>query len=490
MFATLNAFLPLVVYASVAAAQPFSVALWGDLVRKKIHAPYFCYNRSSKFSHRKICFLVFSFSTSQPYLGSTVSVFNNSDIYGPQYENLRDSINSNGLTFAVHTGDTKSGSTLCNDVYYGRFQQLANSLNIPTAYTIGDNEWTDCHRTAAGLYNPLERLSAVRSRFFSAEGKTILGGGTPLRVNSFGINPYIENQFFSFRGITFTLLHVPGSNNNLYDGSPLGQPCPSTINATDPNCAAENAEFRARDAANGVSLRYMFNVAKLNQSPLVVVVIQADFFNTDAATCDAANVTLANIATRIPTGFQNFTSTLLTETANFAGKVLLVHGDSHFYRRCNPFRPLTNIEVVMVPGSDSISWLKANFNPNSTDLYSLQHFPQCTTSYGLYNAATDTQVSLLRNGDTISSPPCSVNIRVNVTCAEPVAFPQVVMQVRSLNGNIVQTRTEKLAPYYLFGDAGTNVLGGAISAGTYTIDTTYPGVIMPKPLTFTFGQCV
>lgn len=37
MFATTNTLLLLVVYASVASAQTFSVALWGDLVRKMIH---------------------------------------------------------------------------------------------------------------------------------------------------------------------------------------------------------------------------------------------------------------------------------------------------------------------------------------------------------------------------------------------------------------------------------------------------------------------
>jgi hypothetical protein len=400
-------------------------------------------------------------------------------------------MNSNGLTFVVHTGDIKSGSTLCNDLYYGRFQQLANSLNAPVAYTIGDNEWTDCHRANNGGYNPLERLAVIRSRFFGTEGKTILGGGTPLRVNSYGINPYIENQFFDYRGITFTLLHMPGSNNDLYDGAPLGQACPATLNALDPNCTNVNAESRARDAANVVSLRYIFNVAKLNRSPVIVIVIQADFFpdNTNATVCNAAGVTPANVATKFQTGFQNFIATLLTETANYVGKVLLVNGDSHTFRRCNPFQPLTNIELLTVPGSSNIGWVKATINPNTTDL-SFQYYPSCTIAYSVYNAANDTLFSTLPAGGTIASPPCSVNILASLTCSQDTVLPQVVMQVRSLNGNVVQTRVEKLAPYFLFGDAGANILGGALSPGTYSIETTYPGVIFPKPLTFTFGQCV
>lgn len=394
------------------------------------------------------------------------------------------------MNFALHTGDIKSGSTLCNDVTYTRFQTLSNSLNVPSLLTLGDNEWTDCHRTNNGAYNPIERLSVLRTRFFSEDGKSIMGGGTPLRLLNYGIKPYIENQFFDYRGITFALLHVPGSNNNFYDNLTPFSLCPATLNATDPNCTAQNAEYRARDTANVASLRYLFTVAKLNKSPAIVITIQSDWFFTDAAACNAANATVANLATKIPSGFVNFATALLTETANYTGKVLLVHGDSHFFRRCNPFRPLTNIEVLMVPGADRIGWVKANINPNSTDVFtSFQHFPQCTVAYSIYNAATDAFFGLLQPGATISNPPCSVNIRANVTCPDAV-LPSVLMQLRSSNGNVVRTRTELLAPYYLFGDAGANVLDGFIAPGTYSIETTSAGVIFPKPASFTMGQCV
>ena len=74
------------------------------------------------------------------------------------------------LRFTVHVGDTKSGSSLCTDDYNtfikGQFDRFAK----PLVYTPGDNEWTDCHRPAAGRYNPLERLSAIRSTFFAHPG--------------------------------------------------------------------------------------------------------------------------------------------------------------------------------------------------------------------------------------------------------------------------------------------------------------------------------
>jgi hypothetical protein len=461
-----------------------SRSVYGAIWYATIRVSFLCF--PSGFSQHRIVFV----SKSQPYLGNSTNVFNNSDFYGPVYEGLRDSMNSNGLSFSMHTGDIKSGSTLCNDLFYGRFQQLANSLNMPTTYTIGDNEWTDCHRANNGGYNPLERLAVIRSRFFNDQGVTTLGGGTPLRVLTYGIRPYLENYYFDYRGITFGQLHVPGSNNDLYDG--VSQQCPPTLNALDPNCTNVNAEFRARDAANIVSVRHLFNVARLNRSPAIVLVIQADFFpdNTNATVCNAASITVANAATTLTTGFQNFIPALLTETANFAGRVLLVNGDSHIFRRCNPFRPLTNIELVTVPGSGNIGYVKTTVNPNATDIFTFQFFPSCTIVYGVYNAATDAFFSALAPGATIASPPCSINIIANLTCSQEAVIPQVVMQVRSLDGTVVQTRVERLPPYFLFGDAGPNILGGALSPGAYSIETTQPGLIMPRPLSFTLGQCV
>jgi hypothetical protein len=174
--------------------------------------------------------------------------------------------NDSSIAFAIFSGDIKSGSTICNDLFYGRFQDLANSLNYPSTYTIGDNEWTDCHRANNGNYTPTERLAVIRQRFFNgttAGGRTILGKGSPVQTLGFGVAPYVENQYFVRNGIMFGLLHVPGSNNNLY-GVP-DQVCPASLNTLDPNCTGQNAEYAARDAANNNALRTIF--AKSSESP-------------------------------------------------------------------------------------------------------------------------------------------------------------------------------------------------------------------------------
>ncbi|MEU6787396.1 hypothetical protein ABZ912_50105 [Nonomuraea angiospora] len=45
----------------------------------------------------------------------------------------------------------------------GGGEPLFGTFDDPFVLTPGDNEWTDCHRTAAGGYAPTERLDAVRT---------------------------------------------------------------------------------------------------------------------------------------------------------------------------------------------------------------------------------------------------------------------------------------------------------------------------------------
>ena len=317
---------------------------------------------------------IFRFLLVQPYLGTSADVFSNNDTYGPTYQRLRDTMNNNGVELGLHTGDTKSGATFCNDTYYNRFQDLSNSLNYPVLYTIGDNEWTDCHRTNNGNYNPLERLAFVRSRFFNANGTSVLGKGK-IQTSSFNVTPYVENQYLTYKNLMIALLHVPGSNNNLYDGGL--NPCQATSNATDPGCVNATAEFLARDAANIASLRKVFELARVNKNPGILITIQANFlvsslvtFGPDLNTteCNSFGVTVANVKSKIPTGFQNFTTALLQETANYTGKVLFHHGDSHFFRYCNP-TTLPNLQFLMSQGSNTIGWVLATIDPSTPEVF-------------------------------------------------------------------------------------------------------------------------
>ena len=75
-----------------------------------------------------------------------------------------------GLDLAFHVGDIKNGSSLCTDDYNAMIRAQFDRFEMPLLYTPGDNEWTDCHRPAAGTYNPLERLDAVARAFYDDPG--------------------------------------------------------------------------------------------------------------------------------------------------------------------------------------------------------------------------------------------------------------------------------------------------------------------------------
>ena len=83
---------------------------------------------------------------------------------------------------AIHLGDIKSGSTKCSDSWFQSISDQFKTFADPLVYAIGDNEWTDCHRANNGGYNPIERLSAIRTLFFSRPGYTL--GGVQKRVKA------------------------------------------------------------------------------------------------------------------------------------------------------------------------------------------------------------------------------------------------------------------------------------------------------------------
>jgi hypothetical protein len=74
------------------------------------------------------------------------------------------------LSFVVHDGDFKNGSSLCSDAVFFNRLDLFNEFEPPLVYIPGDNEWTDCHRTNNGPFDPLERLAFLRSLFFPPTG--------------------------------------------------------------------------------------------------------------------------------------------------------------------------------------------------------------------------------------------------------------------------------------------------------------------------------
>ena len=159
--------------------------------------------------------------------------------YGADQEatfgSLIDAVNDDPkVRTVVHVGDIKNGSTPCTDERFLAVRAAFDMFKDPVVYTPGDNEWTDCHRPAAGGYNPLERLATLRTMFFAEPGRT-LGRRTDTVVAQPG---YPENVRWTKSRVTFATLHVVGSDNGLAPWTGNLAPTP-----------AQAAEVAARIAA-------------------------------------------------------------------------------------------------------------------------------------------------------------------------------------------------------------------------------------------------
>ena len=269
--------------------------------------------------------------------------------YGPEGEarfpNLQRDINADrSLAFIVHDGDFKNGSSLCSDEVFFNRLDLFNRFRRPLVFVPGDNEWTDCHRANNGAYDPLERLAFLRSVFFPDDRS--LGRQTMrLQRQSEGTDfpVYRENVRWSMHGVLFIGLHVVGSNNNL---------------GRTPSADAEYAE---RNAANLAWLRESFARARATRSRAVMIVIQAN-----------PNFDLPASAPQ-RSGFNDFLAALEEETLTLGRPVVLVHGDSHYFRIDKPMiatRSQRRVELftrVETFGENDNHWLHVTAdrrNPN------------------------------------------------------------------------------------------------------------------------------
>lgn len=249
----------------------------------------------------------------------------------PQYQALIDTINRRQPAFSLHIGDIKSGSTPCSDELLGQQLAFFQTFQQPVVYTPGDNEWTDCHRKAAGGFDPLERLAHLRRHFFAPVGQSL--GAQPLAVQSQAqvmadrFATFVENQRFVRDGVHVLTVHVVGSNNNL--------------EPRDPKAAAE---FFERDRANVAWLEDSFQQAQKAQAPAVVVAMQADMFESDFNVYHDERFLSHS-------GFANVGQTLVRLAKAYGKPVLLVYGDSHQFRVLRPFpKTAPNITALEVFG--------------------------------------------------------------------------------------------------------------------------------------------
>lgn len=276
---------------------------------------------------------------------------------------LQEDINQDSsIQFVIHDGDFKSGISPCSDEIFRKRLEEFNHFLPPFILLLGDNEWTDCHRPKAGGYRPLERLAKLRQLF------------TPYSIpKSLGLHPlslerqseqFPENIRWTYGSIVFVGLNIPGSNNGLL---------------TDPRFEQESQEeFILRNAANIRWLKESFELAKKNHAPALLLSFQANPWD--------------RVPTKQLTGYQEFLGVLEQETRTFYKPVVLVHGDSHYFRidkplPSPPFEPsaqfqrlpwesiaprIENFTRVETFGFLNTHWIKVTANPHSTSVFQFE----------------------------------------------------------------------------------------------------------------------
>ncbi|MBI5108991.1 MAG: hypothetical protein HZA62_09595 [Rhodocyclales bacterium] len=252
------------------------------------------------------------------------------------------------LAFVIHDGDIKSGSSECSDTAFLDILGVFQNSKHPLIYVPGDNEWTDCHRRSNGGYDPLERLAKLRELFFADEfalGRRKLALERQSRDPTFA--PYRENVRWQAADVLFVGLNLPGSENNFHGITGSG-PSP---------------EYLARGFANRAWLEQAFAEARRRKLAGILIAIQGNpgFHAASAG--------------RAPTGYADFLDQLRRESMNFAGQVVLVHGDTHQQRVDQPMenpdtgeivRNFTRVETF---GSPSFGWTKASIDPANPRLF-------------------------------------------------------------------------------------------------------------------------
>jgi hypothetical protein len=266
-----------------------------------------------------------------------------------KFDRLIAAVNALKPAFTLHVGDIKSGALPCSDEVLKNSYNQIQAFEGALLYTIGDNEWIDCHRKAAGGYNPRERLARLREMFFAAPAKSL--GKTPLDVESQALlmpefSTYVENTRFAKNGVMFLTANVPGSNNGF--------------EARDPDAVTE---FFARDKANVAWIDAGFAKAKADNAKAVVLFMQAEF----------NEARFPNGAMPRQSGFTGILDAIEAGATSFGKPVLLIHGDEHYFSiapmRNSKGKPIPGVNKLMVYGDTLVHAVRVLVDPDSSHVF-------------------------------------------------------------------------------------------------------------------------
>lgn len=290
-------------------------------------------------------------------------------IDSPRMQALIRDMNASDLAFSVFDGDTKDGSSPCTDANIGSEPaRLFGMSDAPVIHVPGDNEWTDCHRINNGGYDALERLDYIRKNL---QATPFSFGKRRLRLDRQGPagQAYSENTRWSRENVYFVGLNAPGSNNNKINPGE----CLSAKSArTQADCDADNAEYAERNARNLAWLSESFAVAKSHGARGIMVIIQADP-GFDWPETEDVNERLARPGID---GYNDLLDRLVAEAKSFDGQVVLVHGDTHYFKVDMPLLSakvlIGNVMRVQTFGETNVHWVRATVDPRNRNVFAFE----------------------------------------------------------------------------------------------------------------------
>ncbi|RAI41888.1 hypothetical protein [Rhodoplanes roseus] len=264
-----------------------------------------------------------------------------------RFDRLIAAVNRLRPAFSIHVGDTKSGSTACTDAAFQTVLDQFRTFEQPLVYAIGDNEWTDCHRTGS---DPRERLARVRQMFFPDPEKSL--GRAPMAVESQArampeFARHVENARFAKNDVLFVTLHVVGSNNGFETFDP-----------------AAATEYFERNRANLAWLAASFAKARESHARAVVVAFQANLWD------------IRDSVGTIPpaSGFRDTIVAIEREARAFAKPVLVIQGDYHTLEvtgfRDTRMRLVPGIQRLQVMGETEVHAVRVVVDPDMPGVFS------------------------------------------------------------------------------------------------------------------------
>jgi len=288
------------------------------------------------------------------------------DMGRQQYPALLDDINRSGVKFSIFDGDLKAGGDgPCSDSLYTQSLAWFDDLKQPLVWVPGDNDWTDCWGrygpSTLPYSDPIERLNHERVLFASTSQS--LGQRTLTLTRQ--QQGYPENVRWVYGPVVYLGLNVQGSNDN-YPYHDTDAENPTAPVRSDAEIQRQRDEEIARKAADLRWLDQGFAYAKQVGALGVLIDWQADpNFNNEQHLTNLHDYD----------AFAEYVNALQQQTEAFDGQVVLVHGDSHYFKLDKPLNRstgggvLTNFTRVETFGARNTHWVRATIDPRDPNLF-------------------------------------------------------------------------------------------------------------------------